>query len=112
MTEKNRAPSFPLSSEPYLCAALTAGEKQSSKTTGSPGHQLEPNCPTRHAIPPAQGRRFGSAGMGSNMILDNEPPGTCASSCNRCKDSSSWQLTIAAFTGNRIKQMMCSHAGH
>lgn len=112
MTEENTAPSFPFSCEPYLCAALTAGEKQSSKTTGSLGHRPEPNCPTRHAIPPpAQGRRFGSVGMGSNMILDNEPLGACASSCNRCKDSSSWQLTTGAFTGNGIKQMMCSHAG-
>lgn len=51
MTEKYKAPSFPVSYEPYLCEALTAGEKQSSKTTGSSGHQPEPNCPTRHAIP-------------------------------------------------------------
>lgn len=51
MTEMNTGPSFQVSCEPYLCAALTAGEKQSSKTTGSLGHQPEPNCPTRHAIP-------------------------------------------------------------
>lgn len=51
MTERNTAPSFLISYEPYLCAALTAGEKQSSKTTGSLWHQHEPNCPTRHAPP-------------------------------------------------------------
>lgn len=106
MTERNTAPSFPNSDEPYLCAALTAGEKQSSKTTGSPGHRPEPNCPTRHAIPPLFRRRFGSAETGSNMIPDNEPPEAGASSRNRCKDSSSWQLTVAAFTGSGIKQMM------
>lgn len=39
MTEENTAPSSRVSCEPYLCAALTAGEKQSSKTTGSLGHQ-------------------------------------------------------------------------
>lgn len=76
------------------------------------GHQPWAKLPNKACNPPARGRRFGSAGMGSNMIPDNEPPGACASSCNRCKDSSSWQLTIGAFTGNRIKQMMCSHAEH
>lgn len=66
--------SFPVPCEPFLCA-LTAGEKQSSKTTGSPGHQREPKCPTRHAIPPGQGHRFGSAGREATWSLIMKPRG-------------------------------------
>lgn len=64
MTEKNTAPSHMVSDEPYLCADLTAGEKQSSKTTGSSGPSVGAKLPNKACNPPVQGCQFGSAGTG------------------------------------------------
>lgn len=77
MTEKNTAPSFLVSYEPYLCASLTAGAKQSSKTTGSLSHQSEPNCPRRHAIPLARAIDSVRRGREATWSLIMNPRGLC-----------------------------------
>lgn len=82
------------------------GKNKALKQQEALGASVEAKLPNKACKPTIQSLWVGSAGMGSNMILDNESLGACASSCNRCKDSSFWNSTTGAFTGSGIKQMM------